>query len=586
MGDEWMRAAILSSATQQPAEILKRVLASDSGKPGRSEMVSQLIATAAGEARPALLAQVITTIAPADDQHLDSWQLSALVSLIDALERKKLSLSTIAKDQETQRRINLLFDWAVKLVGDVKTKESSREAAVRLLGRAPENKKANLEQIAKLLDSSAPTRLQNAALDTLKRNRDPEVAGLVLANWNRLSPSIRQAGLEVLLSRDPWTKDLLDAVEKNVVARSEISMANRQRLLKSTNQEILAQVQEIWKTDKAGTRAEVVGRYQSALTLAGDSVKGAALFRNTCTPCHYLRGQGSNVGPNLGSLTDKSPSDFLTAILDPNAAVEPRFIAYNIETKDGRSLTGVISAETGTTITLVQGGGTVEKILRSDIDEIRASGLSMMPEGLEQNLTPQDLADLIAYLNSAPHPFGSATPEQAATARKKFIASGINGVTQVIAAAERLPHPSWMGDLSLSTCRQTDGNSRLKWQTAPAPSDLKPDSIHEFRLPVGMGYASQRPGTFSLRLNEQSVLDFNVTLHDQSWHSADGKVQMSYTVMEDSPEDSNGILSLRVPGSMLEPGKPATFEVIGSAANSQRWFGVYLLPSPTAHASK
>src|SRR5438034_11389403 len=106
-------------------------------------------------------------------------------------------------------------------------------------------------------------------------------------------------------------------------------MANRQRLLKSSNKEIQGLVQGIWKPEQSGTRAEVVAKYQSALSLPGDSIKGATLFANTCAVCHYLRGQGHNVGPNLGSLTDKTPSDFLTAILDPNAAVEPRFVAYN-----------------------------------------------------------------------------------------------------------------------------------------------------------------------------------------------------------------------------------------------------------------
>src|SRR5213078_2242679 len=105
-----------------------------------------------------------------------------------------------------------------------------------------------------------------------------------------------------------------------------------------------------------------------------------------------------------------SPQDFLVAILDPNAAIEPRFLNYQVETSDGRSLSGVVTAETATSLTLVQGGGLEEKILRSDIAEIKASNLSMMPEGLEQNLTPQGLADLIAYLkHSGPRAFGSAT---------------------------------------------------------------------------------------------------------------------------------------------------------------------------------
>src|SRR5205823_2653262 len=111
--------------------------------------------------------------------------------------------------------------------------------------------------------------------------------------------------------------------------------------------------------------------------------------------------------------------------------------------------------------TLVQGGGTTEKILRSDISEIRASGLSLMPEGLEQNLKPQDLADLFAYLNSAPHVFGSATLEQAAAAKKKFLAGGVSGLARVLAASERLLYPSWMGELPLAHCRLTDGRSHV-----------------------------------------------------------------------------------------------------------------------------
>src|SRR5205814_4485035 len=154
--------------------------------------------------------------------------------------------------------------------------------------------------------------------------------------------------------------------------------------------------ERIWKSNPSCNRREVIVKYSSALTLPGDAFKGRAMWLKNCVICHYFRGEGNNVGPNLGALTDKTPADFLTAILDPNAAVEPRFVAYNIETKDGRSLTGVVSAETGTTLTLVQGGGTVEKILRSDINEMRASGLSMMPDGLDKNRTPQDLADLIA----------------------------------------------------------------------------------------------------------------------------------------------------------------------------------------------
>jgi len=82
------------------------------------------------------------------------------------------------------------------------------------------------------------------------------------------------------------------------------------------------------------------------------------------------------------------------------------------------------------------------------------------------------------------------------------------------------------------------------------------------------------------------MLEFNVAITDQSWQSADGKIRMSYTVMENNPEDSNGVLLIEVAGSLLTPGKAATFEVIGSSSNSQRWFGIYLVTPAMAQASQ
>jgi putative heme-binding domain-containing protein len=142
----------------------------------------------------------------------------------------------------------------------------------------------------------------------------------------------------------------------------------------------------------------VLAKYQAVSSLTGRPDSGAAHFDKNCSPCHEYRGHGHAVGPNLAEFAGKSTADFLLAILDPNAAINPNFLAYNIDTKDGRALTGIIKGETASSLTLVQGGGVVETILRSDLQEIRASQLSLMPEGLEQSMAAQDLADLIAWL--------------------------------------------------------------------------------------------------------------------------------------------------------------------------------------------
>jgi hypothetical protein len=143
-----------------------------------------------------------------------------------------------------------------------------------------------------------------------------------------------------------------------------------------------------------------------------------------------------------------------------------------------------------------------------------------------------------------------------------------------------------MGMLPMPYCRQTQDQSKLEWQTMPVPADLKADSSYQFRLAAGMGFASEPSGKFELRLNDKPVLAFNVALTDQSWQSADGKVKMSYTVLENNAEDSNGILLIEVADSLLAPAKSAHFQVIGSPANSQRWFGIYALTAAATQVSR
>jgi putative heme-binding domain-containing protein len=578
--DPWIRAAILSAAPHQSAPILRAVLETDPLKSGRSEFISQLIATAVGESDPESLSQAINAITQAKTNEAAPWRLAAATSLVEALNREHLSLAELAKSPQPAARkaaagLQPLFEQARLLALAPDTEDFLREPAIRLLGRDPQSHAQDLQTLSKLLNRPLSTGAQQAVLDALTRTRGPETADLLLADWNVRPPSLRQASLTVLLSREEWITPLLAALEHGTVGRAEISNADRQRLRHFSNSSIQRRSEALWPAKPAG-RAEVLASFQKVNGLTGDSANGAVIFGKTCATCHALRGQGHAVGPNLAPLADKTPADFLIAILDPNAAVEPRFLAYNIETRDGRALSGIVSAETSTSLTLVQPGGIQENILRGDLREIRASGLSLMPEGLEQNLTGQDLADLIAYLKTGPRSFGGASPQQAEAARKQFLAGGANGVGKLIAAMDQIPYASWIGALPMPYCRQLDGQGRLEWQTKPVPLDLKRDAGFDFRLPAAMGLVSDPAGKFTLRLNGKAVLDFNVSLTDQSWQSLDGKVRMTYTVQENNAEDSNGVLAISVAPELLEPGQPATFTVTGSASKSQRWFGVYL----------
>jgi putative membrane-bound dehydrogenase-like protein len=398
--DRWLRAAVLSSATRSPAEILNSVLAIPIEKPGRAEMIDQLIMTAASSGIKSTLHATLSLIAPANPQLLEPWRLSALSSLIDALNRKGFTLATIAADapgpvRSAVERIEKSFDTAFSIVKEASADEAMREAAIRFVGRSSVER--TVPWLASWLRPTVPPRLQQAAVESLARTGSPQAGALLLKEWQRHSPALRALIVSTLLSRDEWTGELLDRVEKNDVGASEISPANRQRLLQHKVVGIKHRAESLFATSRSD-RTAVLAKYKKVAALGSDKASGAAVFEKNCAQCHAFGGQGHAVGPDLAAFRTKSVEDFLVAILDPTVAIEPRFINYLIETRDGRSLAGIVKTETAASLALVQAGGLEERILRTDIAEIRASNLSLMPEGLEQGINPQEMADLIDYV--------------------------------------------------------------------------------------------------------------------------------------------------------------------------------------------
>ena len=245
--------------------------------------------------------------------------------------------------------------------------------------------------------------LQQAVVAHLATRPYPEVADLVLAGWPSHSPRLRGEIVEMLLSRAGWRERLQAAVGSGVVGASDLSAAIRQRLVAEESeaaawQEVLAASQD---TVPAGSRAAVLQTYQTALELPADVRRGELHFRKLCLSCHTLADEGHAVGPHLGSVTDKSREALFTAVLHPNAAVEATYLNYLVLTTDGRQFAGRLVSETASSITLLASGGVQHTVLRGEIDTLQASTQSVMPEGLEQDLTPQDLADVIAFVQTA-----------------------------------------------------------------------------------------------------------------------------------------------------------------------------------------
>jgi putative heme-binding domain-containing protein len=150
-------------------------------------------------------------------------------------------------------------------------------------------------------------------------------------------------------------------------------------------------------TNSNPDRQKIVQQYASATSLTGDAKRGHLLYTAVCSACHKLKGEGNEIGPDLGTVAGKPLDQIIESILDPNRAVEQRYAVQMVSTKDGKDHVGLILEENGNNITLRTGTAT-ELILIKDIAKRASTNKSLMPDGLEFALKPQDVADVIAWI--------------------------------------------------------------------------------------------------------------------------------------------------------------------------------------------
>ena len=148
-----------------------------------------------------------------------------------------------------------------------------------------------------------------------------------------------------------------------------------------------------------GDRGRVVEEHRDVLDLAASAERGKEAFERECEKCHVRTAERGRIGPDLSGVNNRGKETLLSHILDPSAAIQVRYTNYVMTTKDGRVLDGLLVGETAGTVTL---RGELEDVtvLRGNVEELRASTVSLMPDGLEDALTKQELADVIAYLRA------------------------------------------------------------------------------------------------------------------------------------------------------------------------------------------
>jgi len=159
-----------------------------------------------------------------------------------------------------------------------------------------------------------------------------------------------------------------------------------------------------WGNVKGGTPEEKLAemrRFNNDLNAGkGDPDRGHELFKNVCATCHRLYGEGETVGPDLTTANRPDREFLLGSMVDPSAIIRKEYLSYNVRTKDGDVLSGLIGAQSPASITLVAAKNERTTISRYRIASVEESPVSLMPEGLLTQLKPQELRDLFSYLQS------------------------------------------------------------------------------------------------------------------------------------------------------------------------------------------
>ncbi len=250
----------------------------------------------------------------------------------------------------------------------------------------------------------ADPNLQVPALRGLAAYEDAKTPAAILALYPRLGAGARPDALSTLVSRVAFARPLLAAVGEGTVPVRDLTADLVRQLRGLKNAELEELIKKVWgvSRDSSADKQQEIAKYKKVYraggSTPGDAPRGRAVFTKTCAQCHTLFDAGGKVGPNLTGSNRGDLDYILQNIVDPNAVIPNEYRSWNVETKDDRSLTGIVTKQDEKSVTVV----TANEVLvlpRNEIKTLQQSELSMMPEGLLQSLTDQEIRDLLYYLS-------------------------------------------------------------------------------------------------------------------------------------------------------------------------------------------
>ena len=419
MEDRWVQTAALSASSDEALPALEAAIAShDANTPGRASYFQQLGSVVGARGKAAELAKVLDMAAAASgSKDAEWWRAAQLEGLASGLHARHATLAAQPAllrlydgDAASVRRAALhlieisglppgagaALAKAAATALDRQRPGDLRADAISLLALAPAGKPVDFYQ--KFIEPGEPEEVQSAAVRALGKQKGIEPARFLLARWRSLTPSVRSEAGSALVSDSERFQLLLGAIDKGDIQSWSLPLRQRLQMQMYRDPALRERARSLF-ADKAGNREDAVKRYRAVLdNTTGDPSQGRATFEKVCSKCHKLNGVGSEVGPDLATVRNRTPDAMLTDILIPSRSIAQMYEAYVVETTSSGILEGVIGEQTSTTITLVHEQGKKDVIPRSEIKQMYVANLSAMPEDIDKEVTPGQMANLIAYL--------------------------------------------------------------------------------------------------------------------------------------------------------------------------------------------
>jgi len=391
--DRWARAAVLAGTRG----IAEQVGWSLVGGPEKTraepppEMVRDLAALLATEIPAEVRYHTLPTLVSGMDKHGFDTRAAMVTGLAAGFRG-------LPPELREHQAFLALWTASASVAKTITEPEPRRVRALQVIALRPGVESVDL--LLSMLTPEQPEMIGDSVARLLAGVDDETVVAKLLSSerWLSLRPAQREMVFAELFTREASLPRILAAVEAGSLPVTALSKQRRDRFLKHKDAAIRERVEKLFGPAIGGDRQKAFENAKPALVLTANAAHGREVFRTACATCHRLEREGFAVGPDLFEMRNQPKENILFHIVVPDAEIVPAFSGYVAETKDGRTLSGVLAAETPTSLLLRMPGGAEETLLRANVVKLEALPGSLMPPGLEAAMSSQDLADLLAFL--------------------------------------------------------------------------------------------------------------------------------------------------------------------------------------------